>query len=181
MYGDFDHLCTLRKREKMENETITVITAANLSDKEQVLALYEEQKGRDYCYWDEDYPSEESFDFDIDRQALFVMKQGDRIVAAISIDEDENIEKLECWDKDLLPGGELARLAVSVELQNTGIAKEMLRYGMEELKARGCKSVHFLVNRGNKKAVGCYSHFDFNIVGDCDLYEEDFLCYEKAL
>lgn len=157
------------------------ITAATPSDKEQIMALYEEQKGNDYCYWDEDYPSEEFVDFDISRQALYVMKEDDRVIAAISIDEDDNVEKLECWNKDLAPGGELSRLAVSVSMQNSGVAKKMLQYGMSALKERGYKSIHFLVNRGNKKATACYSHFDFDIVGECNLYDQDFLCYEKEL
>ncbi len=157
------------------------ITTASPQDKEQIMALYEEQKGREYCFWDEDYPSEEFIDFDIERQALFVMKRPDRIIAAISIDEDENVENLECWNKDLLPGAELSRLAVSIDMQNAGIAKKMLKYGMDALKEKGYKSVHFLVNRENIKATACYAHFDFNIVGECSLYDQDFLCYEKEL
>ena len=109
------------------------------------------------------------------------MKEAGKIIAAVSIEEDPDVDKLECWDKDLAPGGELARLAVIPERQNQGEARSMMLFGMEELKRRGYKSIHFLVNKYNEKAIRSYSVFDFNVVGECHMYEQDFLCYEKEL
>ncbi|MBQ3789902.1 MAG: hypothetical protein II800_03095 [Lachnospiraceae bacterium] len=57
----------------------------------------------------------------------------------------------------------------------------MLRYGIEELRRRGCKGIHFLVNRHNVKAIRCYAVFGFRVVGECHMYDQDFLCYEKEL
>ena len=114
--------------------------------------------------------------------SLFVMKDGQgKLIAAVSIDYDENIEQLSCWSKNLAPGGELSRLAVSVEHQNQGIAQKMIQYGMNELKIRGYKSIHFLVNKANEKAIRSYSHLNFTIVGECFMYEQPFLCYEKEV
>ena len=109
------------------------------------------------------------------------MKEDDRIVAAISLEDDEDVDRLECWDKELAPGGELARLAVLPEMQNKGLARQMLQHGMKILKERGFRSIHFLVNKHNKKAIASYAVFGFAIVGECHMYEQDFLCYEKAL
>ncbi|MBR4768803.1 MAG: GNAT family N-acetyltransferase, partial [Lachnospiraceae bacterium] len=61
------------------------------------------------------------------------------------------------------------------------IARKMLAFGMEELKRRGFKSVHFLVNRHNTKAIRSYAVFSFPVVGECELFEQEFLCYEKEL
>ena len=97
------------------------------------------------------------------------------------IHEDENVEKLDCWNKNLRPAGELARLAVALGDQNTGIARKMLQHAMNVLRMRGYKSVHFLVNRYNVKAIRSYACFSFEVVGDCHMYDEDFLCYEKEL
>ena len=157
------------------------INLAKKEDKEEILALYKAQLGKEFCPWDENYPNEETIDFDLSRDALFVMRVDHRIIAAISIEEDEDVDKLECWDKNLQPGGELARLAVLPEEQNHGVSRNMLLFGMEELKRRGFKSIHFLVAKNNTKAIKSYSVFGFNIVGECHMYEHDFLCYEKDL
>lgn len=42
-------------------------------------------------------------------------------------------------------------------------------------------SVHFLVNKYNTKAIRSYDALDFQIVRECDLYDQPYLCYEKAL
>lgn len=157
------------------------IVMAAKQDKEEILKLYKAQLGREFCPWTEDYPGGETIDFDLSRDALFVMKEDDRIVAAISLEEDEDVDRLECWDEELAPGGELARLAVLPEMQNKGLARQMLQHGMKILKERGFRSIHFLVNKHNKKAITSYAVFGFAIVGECHMYEQDFLCYEKVL
>ena len=112
----------------------------------------------------------------------FTLKdENSRIIAAISIDEDEEVNQLSCWTPSLQPGGELARLAVHPDVQNQGTARQMLQYGMDVLKERGKKSIHFLVNRYNVKAIRSYAQFDFNVVGECEMFEQSFLCYEKEL
>lgn len=158
------------------------ISLATSEDKEEILALYKSQLGRPFCMWDEHYPTKEDIDYDLSRDALIIKKdENDRIIAAISIDLDENVNNLSCWSSELAPGGELSRLAVSIDYQNRGIAREMLVYGMQELKRRSYKSIHFLVNKDNIKAIKSYEHLDFNKVGDCYLYEQSFWCYEKLL
>ncbi len=64
------------------------ITLAAREDKEEILALY-----KTMLYgpadWNEYYPNEDTIDFDMSRNALYVMKNElDEIIAAISIDED---------------------------------------------------------------------------------------------
>ncbi len=150
-------------------------------DKDEILKLYKAQLGREFCPWTDGYPGEETIDFDLSRDALFVMKENERIIAAVSLEDDEDVDRLECWDKELAPGGELARLAVLPENQNRGLARQMLSHGMKILKERGFRSIHFLVNKHNQKAIASYAVFGFAIVGECHMYEQDFLCYEKAL
>ena len=157
------------------------IMLASESDREQIMKLYKEQIGREFCAWDDDYPSEETIDYDFSRDALFVMKESDKVIAAISIEIDDDVDGLECWDRNLFPGGELARLAVTPSMQGKGIARLMMQHGMKVLKDRGYKSIHFLVNKYNKPAIQSYSIFGFNVVGECYMYDQDFLCYEKEL
>jgi ribosomal protein S18 acetylase RimI-like enzyme len=57
----------------------------------------------------------------------------------------------------------------------------MMQFGMDELKRRGYRGIHMLVNRHNVKAIRCYAVFGFNVVGECHMFDQDFLCYEKEL
>lgn len=145
------------------------------------MALYKAQIGREYCPWNEGYPSNEAIDWDLSRDALFVLKMNGKIKAAVSIEEDEEVDLLSCWDKNLVPVGELARLAVLPDEQNKGIGRIVLKFGMDELKRRGFNGIHILVNKYNVKAIRCYAVFGFCMVGECHLYDQDFLCYEKEL
>lgn len=132
------------------------IVAATEENKEEILKLYKIQLGREFCPWDDSYPGMKEIEFDLGRESLFVMIDGqeinadagskeDRIIAAISIDDDPQVERLDCWSHKLAPGAELSRLAVHPDFQNQKIARQMLVFGMEELARRGYKSVHFLV------------------------------------
>ena len=157
------------------------IVMASAEDRNEVLSLYKTQLGREYCAWDEDYPSEETIDRDLSRDALFVLKANGSIIAALSIEEDEAVDALPCWDKRLVPSGELARLAVLPGEQSQGLGRVLVKFGMDELKRRGFRGIHFLVNRQNRKAIRCYAAFGFRTAGACRMYEQDFLCYEKEL
>lgn len=157
------------------------IVLAKESDREEILALYRIQLGRPFCAWDEDYPGNDEITFDLSRDALYVMKRDGRIIAAVSLEEDEDVDALDCWDPALEPGGELARLCVHPDLQNEGLARKIMQFGLDELKRRGFRSVHFLVNKYNEKAIRSYAAFDYAVVGECHMYDQDFLCYEKRL
>ena len=79
------------------------------------------------------------------------------------------------------PSAELSRLGVRTDMQNQGIARQLLQHGMEELKKQGKRSVHFLVCKTNKKALRSYEKLHFDVVGESDLFDEDWWCYEKEL
>ena len=157
------------------------IVTATEQDREEILALYKAQIGREFCPWDEHYPSTETIDADFARDGLLVLKEDGIIKAAISVEEDDEVDRLPCWNKNLEPEGELARLAVLPTEQNRGLARIMLERGMEELKRRGCNGIHILVGKYNTKAIRSYAVFGFDEVGECYLYDQDFLCYEKRL
>ena len=158
-----------------------IILDATENDKEEILSLYKKQIGREFCPWNEHYPTMEEIHFDLSRDSLFIMKDGEKIIAAASIDQDEQVEQLDCWSSALAPGAEMSRLAVDPEYQNQGLAREMLLHGMAVMKKRGYKSIHFLVNKHNVKALNSYNHLSFDIVGECFMYEQPFLCYEKEI
>ena len=170
-----------KKNTKQYNKMDYNIVMATEADRDELLSLYRVQHGRKFCPWSDDYPSDETIDFDLSRDALFVMKMNGSIIAAISLDEDEDVNNLPYWNDELSPEGELSRLAVLPSMQGKGIGRIMMQFGMDELKRRGYRGIHILVNKYNTKAIRSYAVFGFNVVGECHLFEQDFLCYEKEL
>ena len=158
------------------------IVMASAADRDEVMALYRLQKGREFCPWTEEYPAVENFEDDVAHDALFVLRTpAGRIVGAISIERDPDVDALPCWTPALQPAGEIARLAVHPDYQGRGLARRLVAFIMEELARRGCKSIHLIVNCRNVKALRSYAAFRFDTVGECDMYSQHFLCYEKAL
>ncbi len=49
------------------------------------------------------------------------------------------------------------------------------------LRGAAFRGVRFLVDKDNRKAIRSYAPFGFRVVGECHMYDRDFLCYEKAL
>lgn len=156
------------------------IRLATVRDTEDILALY-----RTMLYgaadWDEDYPSVETIEFDIGRDALFVMEDCEGIVAVISIDEDSEVEALDCWSNELTPVAELSRLCVRGDMQGKGIARIMMKHMFDILREQGHKGVHILVREGHNVAFASYEALGFKRVGRCNLFDKDFVCMEIGI
>ena len=157
------------------------IYTAKPEERDEILSLY-----RTFLYgpadWNEYYPNEDTIEFDLSRNALFVMKNHmGQIIAAISIDKDEAVDELACWNKELTPSAEFSRLCVRKDMQKQGIAREMMEYVFEILRKQGKRSVHILVKTGHKAALSLYTAAGFKKVGECSLFNKDFICMELEL
>lgn len=157
------------------------IFMATSEDSAEILALY-----RTMLYgaadWNEYYPNEETIADDLSRDSLFVTKnENGEIIAAISIDKNDEVNALPCWDKALRPSGEFSRISVRKDMQNRGIAKKMIEFVLERLKNEGKKSVHILVKTGHTVALGLYKKIGFKQVGECNMFDKDFVCMEIGL
>lgn len=170
--------------EKQGNTTMTekyTITEATAENASAILQLYRTQLGGP-ADWNENYPSKETIAFDLFRQALFMMQNEEgNIIAVISIDQDDEVDTLDCWSKTMVPSAELARLCVREEYKNQGISKQMMQYAFERLQERGMKAVHILVRSGHAAALCSYRHLGFQKVGECELFGKHFECMEKEL
>ncbi len=157
-----------------------VIEAAAAADAGAVMVLYRSQIGTPGCTWDEHYPTPALLARDIAAGNAYVMRdEAGVVVATIAIDQDEEVDSLPCWSGKRGEYRELARLCVKRELQGRGIARQMLSFGMEELRRRGCLGVHFLVSPDNPKALASYRVFGFENLGTAQLYGQSWFCYEK--
>lgn len=165
-----------------QDEVMTWIEPASGQDQDELMRLYTLQKGRRYCFWTADYPAPENVEDDLAHDALFVMRdQTGRILAAVSIERDEQADRLSCWNASLAPVAEIARLAVHPSFQKRGMARKILAGVMQILKDRGYRGIHLLVNSKNLPAIRTYDWFRFDRAGECDMYNQHFLCMEKDL
>lgn len=166
----------------MEDSDLITFTQAEECHKPAILSLYRAAIGTPGSTWSYDYPNEEILEGDYQRGDLFCLKnQNEEVIGAISVDADEIVDGLTCWTKELRPGAELARLVVREDYQNQGLARVLLNSVMEVAKERGYKSVHFLVSKTNYKALNSYAKLNFNNVGESDVYDANWWCYEKEL
>ena len=151
------------------------------SDEEMIFSLYTAAIGTEGCTWDADYPTMEILRDDIRREAVFVMERDGEIVGAISIDDDPLTDALAVWDAGLRPAAEISRVVVSGACRGCGIAPAMFCELHEVLRRRNYRSVHYLVSPGNKKALHAYESLKYQSVGEADLYDHHWYCYEKVL
>lgn len=157
------------------------ICLASPADRDKILALYKTMLYGP-AEWDEDYPNEETIGFDMSRDALFVMKNDDdEVIAAISIDKDDEVDSLPCWNKSLAPSGEFSRICVRKDMQKQGIARQMILHVFDVMKKDGKKGAHILVKTGHEAALALYGKLGFKTVGECFMYGKDFICMEVKL
>lgn len=152
---------------------------AKEEDMDEITGLYKAAIGSMGCTWNEHYPTKEHTMEDMQRGDLFCLKtDSGEIVGVIAIDNDQEVAALKCWSQN---GAELSRLVVKEDYQNQGIAGVLLKETMDVLKQRGYTYVHFLVNKFHTKALRAYDKLLFNNVGESDLYDGIWWCFEKKL
>ena len=154
---------------------------ATKETRQELLALYRAAIGSEGCTWSVDYPNEELLNHDLERNGAFGLWNDEELIGAISIDEDAEVARLNCWSNKEIPQAELARLVIKESFRGQGLARQLLRLAMEELKRQGYQCVHFLVSKTNTIALRSYAPLRFERKGECDLYGEHWWCYEKRL
>jgi len=160
------------------------IELAEKADAQEIYALYHSLIDMPYGTWDEEYPSMEIVEYDLEYQDVLVMRDKDRrIIAAIAVsgDDDDLNEADIHWYPDVTRFIALSRLGVDKRLQGKGIAKKMLLAAMELCRQRGYEAVRFLVSKSNPAPQRAYAKLSFDVCGEINLYEHQWLCYQKRL
>ena len=109
------------------DERSFVFDQAGTEDREQVLSLYHSVIGSEYCTWNANYPSMYEIQADIENADLFVFRDGVKIIGAISIVPENELDALEIWRNKDGKLAEIARVAVAPNYQGKGLALIMVR------------------------------------------------------
>ena len=158
---------------------------AKEQDIDEIYALYHSLTQAPYSTWSEEYPSFSHVQEDVRNGWSIVMRnQENRIVAAIAIlpgEQEPEFDDAAAWYPDVKRWACPARLGVALDQQGKGIARRMLSAAMDFARAEGCDGVRFLVSRNNPIAQRSYAKLDFDICGECEMWDEQWLCYQKRL
>ena len=160
------------------------IACASVGDADEIYALYHSLIDMPYSTWDEEYPTREIVQGDLEHHTILVMRnENDEIVAAIALWHEKEFADAASWYPDAGKWAMLCRLGVRRDQQGKGVAKKMLLAAMEKARMDGCDAVQFLVAKSNPIAQRAYAPLGFDVCGEAELWEpgEVWLCYQKRL
>ncbi|MEG1515492.1 MAG: GNAT family N-acetyltransferase [Clostridia bacterium] len=129
----------------------------------------------------QEYPSFETVEFDLDQNGLYVIRDEDAIVAAVSIiTQDELDEETVSWTR-VLSTCVMARLAVHPRCQNSGIGTRIVETLCQNARDMGCRHMQVMVPTDCPKALKLYQNLAFVSRGIRRLHGLSFLLMEKML
>lgn len=143
-------------------------------------ALYRQAAGREFCVWNQEYPGMSEITHDTETGNLFVLEKDGRVIGAISVVPENELDDLLCWNHKE-DANEIARVVIHPDDQGKGYSGIMLENTLEELTSRGCRAVHLSVADENIPAQKTYQRLGFVMSGESDMYGHHFFLYEKAL
>ena len=130
--------------------------------------------------WDDDYPNIDIIAEDIKNKGLYILEDQGKVIASISIVEDEPEEIKDLgWER--VSSCFLVRLCVAPEYQGKGIGEQMMKSISIVAKEKGYKATHHLAADANKAANRLYRRMGYKDLGLVHAYETDFVAYEKIL
>ena len=160
----------------------THIAHAQIGDAEEIYALYHALIDMPYSTWDEEYPTREIVKEDLEEHHVLVMRnEAGKIVSSIAVWMEKEFADAAPWYADAKKWCMFSRLGVHKDYQGRGIAKRMLNAAMDFARGQGCDAVQFLVAKSNPIAQRAYAPLGFEVCGEVEMWEEQWLCYQKRL
>ena len=159
-----------------------VISKAVRNEYESVRSFYhsmiDAMEGTKYHpKWQKDiYPAPEDLRDAIDKGELYIGRVGERIAAALVLNQQYNPEYEDIvWTKpfDRSEFMVIHMLGVHSDFAGKGLAKEMVRFAIETAGAAGMKAIRLDVLKGNVPAERLYPARGFSYVDTIKLFYED--------
>jgi len=158
---------------------ILLLCKALPTEKEEILKLYSSVIGTPFCVWNENYPSMLEIDNDIKNGYLFVEKENDEIIGAISITPENEYNELNVWKNR--NAREISRVVVSPLHRGKSIAYNMVLEVEKIVKDLGFEATHLLVAKKNIPAFKTYMKANYTVVGETFMYDNEYFAIEKIL
>lgn len=136
----------------------------------------------DIYQWNEDYPSYEAFEKDIEIGQLWVLKESNNIIGSVVISEimDQEYKEIK-WLTSNANNAYIHRLAVHPEYQGKGLAQKLMDFAEGYVKENCFLSVRLDTFSVNKRNNTFYKKRGYQKLGDVYFpkqSEHPFHCYE---
>jgi len=130
--------------------------------------------------WDNIYPTRESGLRDLQNGTLYVIKDTERILACLTIDQEfpEEYHKL-TWNL-MGPVASCHRLMVAPDQQKQGFGKQLMSFAETIALQQGCQSIRLDAYAANVAANALYNSLGYHFVGTLQFRTGLFNCYEKS-
>ena len=165
-----------------------LLTRATQHDFSAVCALYQSvcaamnAAGNDQWVWG-DYPTEDFLRKTLDAGTLYVAREDDALLCAVTIDTcfDPEYEGVN-WLFGGKPGA-FHRLAIAPEAQGKGLGKKMIADVCDILRSQGCDTLRIDTYAPNANAQKLYAAIGMRKAGEVRFFHRDqpFYCYELPL
>ncbi len=157
------------------------LRTADAGDRQAILELYSSAVGTAGCTWDEDYPSDVFIDADISSGGLYVYTDNEKIIGAVSIVPERELDELPEWTVCDGSYCEIARVVISNEYRGRRLGFDMLSRLLDLLREQGMNSVHILVAKNNAPAIALYKRLGFEFYYEHFMFGHDYLSAELLL
>lgn len=164
----------------MNNMKSCTLQPVSAKDLKTVMEFYRSQIGTPGCTWSQYYPNEEILQEDFLSGNLYGLYTEDELIGAISVDSENYLNKLPCWQFKTNVK-EIARVVISSKYQKQGLGNVLLQMLFQLLKQQGTEAIHLLVSPDNERAIKLYSKFGFTNRGQYYLYEHDYFAMEAMI
>ena len=146
-------------------------------------AIYMIDKG--IYQWNEEYPSAEAFERDIERQELFVLEEATKVIGTVVISTfmDDEYKQVK-W---LTPNSNnvyIHRLSIDPKFQGNGYAQKLMDFAENYAQEKGFISVRldtFSQNKRNQKFYEKRGYHRLEDIAYPKQSEHPFHCYELVL
>ena len=152
---------------------------AQQDDATHVLTLYQSARSQEFSVWNDNYPTIAEIEHDLETKNLYVMTDGSKIIGAISVVPENELEGFDCWS--CKAGKEIARVVIDKAHQGHGLSFDMVQYIASILRRNGYKAIHLSVVKSNIPAYKTYIKAGFSVVGEAQMYGNDYYLMEKAI
>lgn len=153
---------------------------AQESDKTNINDLYLSVRNTQFCVWNEFYPTMEEIDNDVKANTLYIIKENDIIISAVSVNPFNEMDEISHFTKTSNPC-EIARVVVNKEYQSKKIGEFMINEVIKDLKRKKCDSIRLAVEINHIPAIRLYEKCGFSRVGEHYMYEHYYYLYELLL
>ena len=165
-----------------------LLTKALQADFASVCSLYQSvcaamnAAGNDQWVWG-DYPTETFLQQSLDAGTLYVAREGDALLCAVTVDTcfDPEYESVN-WLFGVKPGA-FHRLAIAPSQQGRGLGRQIIADVCDILRSHGCDTLRIDTYAPNVNAQKLYAAIGMRKAGEVKFFHRElpFCCYELAL